>query len=415
MNANTLRRLSIAACAVAILHLSEIVPTPAAAQSASFSDASLNDLQLDPRDRLVLESLVSEGELDGVAFEVLHRAALMSNGLPAEPKLLMGMARIYSDAFPGDIEGASRGLAATLEAIEEHRLLLKLIDDPYGKVGKLLLRAETLNNRQEFAEARWLLFWAHDDLSRLVYDDPEEFRRLIDASILQARIEYRPDDAIKVELMKLRLSRQGFSGLLNAQRRYVEQGHLQDIRFDVLVSLGLNRELVKMARTTHDRSIALNELANSLRSLGEMEQGTEHLEEAILAYRAALKNSDLFSDPRDWATSQHNLGYALWLVATRDQNASSLFLAQSVDAYRAALGYRSREQDARAWGLTQNNLGVSLFDLAKVSRGTQELILAIEAFNATLGVFDPQESVWKVAASNLKDANDLLVRRNASN
>lgn len=413
MIANASRRLALALCAVCLLHFATV--TPAQAQSAGAGYGSLNDLQLDQRDRLVLESLANRGEVEEVVFDVLRGVALRLNGLPDDTQMLVGVAKIYADAFGGDIDAASRGIVTTIEAMDRHRLLIDVLDDAHGPVGRILTRADDLNKQQEFVQARWTLRWALEDMKRLVYEDTEGFRRMMDALVLQARLEFRPEDAIFAEIMSLRADQDEFSSLIAAQRRYVENGHLKDLRFDVVVALGLNRRLVKMARTLHERSIALNELANALRSLAEMQPGTELLEEAILAYRAALKDSDLFNDPLDWATSQHNLGYALWMLASRSENASSLYLAQSVDAYRAALGYRSRDLDSRAWGLTQNNLGVSLFDLAKISRGTDELLLAIEAFNATLGVFDPQESIWKVAAANLRDANNLLVNRNSSN
>ena len=52
-------------------------------------------------------------------------------------------------------------------------------------------------------------------------------------------------------------------------------------------------------------------LAVHFRRLGERESGTKHLEEAVAAYREALKESTRERVPLDWAGTQNNLGNAL--------------------------------------------------------------------------------------------------------
>ncbi len=59
-----------------------------------------------------------------------------------------------------------------------------------------------------------------------------------------------------------------------------------------------------------------NNLGNALASLGERErQSTARLEEAVAAYREALKEWTRERVPLDWARTQNNLGNALrgWL------------------------------------------------------------------------------------------------------
>ncbi len=48
------------------------------------------------------------------------------------------------------------------------------------------------------------------------------------------------------------------------------------------------------------------------RALGERESGTARLDEAVAAYREALKEWTRERVPLDWATTQNNLGNALW-------------------------------------------------------------------------------------------------------
>ena len=49
-----------------------------------------------------------------------------------------------------------------------------------------------------------------------------------------------------------------------------------------------------------------NNLGNALASLGERESGTARLEEAVAAYRAALKERTRERVPLDWAGTQNN-------------------------------------------------------------------------------------------------------------
>ena len=54
-----------------------------------------------------------------------------------------------------------------------------------------------------------------------------------------------------------------------------------------------------------------NNLGTALWRLGERESGTARLEEAVAAYREALKESTRERVPLDWAMTQNNLGIAL--------------------------------------------------------------------------------------------------------
>lgn len=57
-----------------------------------------------------------------------------------------------------------------------------------------------------------------------------------------------------------------------------------------------------------------SDLATVLTSVGMRESGTIRLEEAVVAYREALKEITRERVPLDWATIQNNLG-ADWLDA----------------------------------------------------------------------------------------------------
>ena len=57
-----------------------------------------------------------------------------------------------------------------------------------------------------------------------------------------------------------------------------------------------------------------NNLGNALLGLGERESGTERLEEATAAYRAALEERTREGSPAQWAVTQNNLDHALSIL-----------------------------------------------------------------------------------------------------
>ena len=95
-------------------------------------------------------------------------------------------------------------------------------------------------------------------------------------------------------------------------------------------------------------------------TLGERESGTARLEEAVAAYRAALKEWTRERVPLDWAMTQNNLGTALQALGERESGTARL--EEAVAAYRDALKERTRERVPLDWAMTQNNLGNALSD-----------------------------------------------------
>ena len=123
-------------------------------------------------------------------------------------------------------------------------------------------------------------------------------------------------------------------------------------------------------------------LGNALVTLGERERGTERLEQAVDAYRAALEEYTRERVPLDWAMTQNNLGVALQTLGERERGTERL--EQAVSAYRAALEERVRERVPLRWAATQNNLGVALQTLGERERGTERLKQAVDAYHVAL-------------------------------
>ena len=111
-------------------------------------------------------------------------------------------------------------------------------------------------------------------------------------------------------------------------------------------------------------------LGTALWSLGERESGTAQLEEAVAAFREALKEYTRERVPLQWAATQTNLGTALWRLGERESGTAQL--EEAVSAYREALKEWTRERVPLQWAMTQNNLGVALWRLGERESGTAQ-------------------------------------------
>ena len=89
------------------------------------------------------------------------------------------------------------------------------------------------------------------------------------------------------------------------------------------------------------------------------------------AYVEALKEYTRERVPLNWATTQNNLGNALWTLGERESGTERL--EQAVSAYVEALKERTRERVPLDWAMTQNNLGNALRTLGERESGTERL------------------------------------------
>jgi hypothetical protein len=62
-----------------------------------------------------------------------------------------------------------------------------------------------------------------------------------------------------------------------------------------------------------------------LASLGERESGPARLDEAVAAYRKALKEWTRERVPLQWAATQNNLGIALRILGERESGTARLY------------------------------------------------------------------------------------------
>jgi len=109
----------------------------------------------------------------------------------------------------------------------------------------------------------------------------------------------------------------------------------------------------------------------------------------VTAYRAALQEYTRDRVPLQWATAQMNLGNALARLGEGENGTRGL--EEAVAAYRAALQEYTRDRVPLQWATAQMNLGKALQTLGKHESGTARLVEALAAFDACLMI---TASVW---------------------
>ena len=132
----------------------------------------------------------------------------------------------------------------------------------------------------------------------------------------------------------------------------------------------------------------LNNLGAVHSSIGERVTGTAHLKQAVAAHRAALGVFSPDRMPFDRARTQTNLGDALQSLGERQDGRTHL--EQAVTAYRAALEVHTQDHMPLQWGVTQNSLGNALVMLAEHEGGMEHHEQAVVAYHAALDVFTPE-------------------------
>ena len=111
----------------------------------------------------------------------------------------------------------------------------------------------------------------------------------------------------------------------------------------LLRSLGFYRDLVLplalRERVPLDWAMTQNNLGIALQTLGGRESGTARLEEAVVAYRAALLERTRERVPLYWATTQLNMSYAQLIIARRigDESQLAKTRAAAVEARQVAV------------------------------------------------------------------------------
>ena len=109
-------------------------------------------------------------------------------------------------------------------------------------------------------------------------------------------------------------------------------------------------------------------LGNALAELGERENGTARLEEAVAAYRAALGERRRDRVPLDWGT-QNNLGNALATLAARQKN--TLLLEEALASMRGAVDAYQQAGEGYWLPIAQRRIAEMEAELAEMRAQTK--------------------------------------------
>ena len=192
---------------------------------------------------------------------------------------------------------------------------------------------------------------------------------------------------------------------------FYETGRDKGINLPLEVAIAMAQRMLATAETGDEHGTALNLLGNALSDLGEREPGTERLEEAVTAYREAIKERTRDRVPLDWAMTQNNLGIALAELGRRAGDAARL--EDAVTACREALEERTRDRVPLDWAMTQNNLGNALAELGRRAPDAARLEEAVTAYREALKerTRDRVPRDWATTQNNLGNALSDLGER----
>jgi hypothetical protein len=122
--------------------------------------------------------------------------------------------------------------------------------------------------------------------------------------------------------------------------------------------------------------------------LGQQGESVDKLQDATVAFRAALEVATRDQFPLIWATVQNNLGVALQELGTREAGVERL--EASVLAFQDALKEHSIDRVSLDWAQAQLNLGASLLLIGQRRGDAASLQQALVAFKAAETVFAGQ-------------------------
>ena len=113
-----------------------------------------------------------------------------------------------------------------------------------------------------------------------------------------------------------------------------------------------------------------------------LQNNTARLEEAVVAYREALKEQTRENAPSLWASTQSSLAEVLAMLGDHENNTARF--EEGVAAYREALKELTRERAPPQWATIQVGLGHALTKLGESENNTARLEEAVAAYREAL-------------------------------
>lgn len=364
--------------------LNEVVAF-AGAQAAALVglEHDLNSFRAEMHDRFDAVN----AKLDAVTAILDQVRAHQGTGKPASIELLRALAQGYAEQHHADdLEGLQSYLHAKIDQWRDYRARIEELEAEGNRDAALLADAKAATDRGDFATADTLLAEAVD-----AFD--EKIAPLLIAK--SARIALRGENArvagdyaaamqffdeaaaiLPTQAGGERLAR--LCGAANTQREWGARFGDPWLLPDAIRRWREIAEFCSLADDPDNWAMAQNNLGVALRLLGERENGTARLEEAVVAYRLALEKRPHERVPLLWAETQNNLGNALLALGRRE--AGKARLREAVQAYESALLERTVERAPNAWAMTLNNMGSALAALGRREGNPDILRQALTVF-----------------------------------
>ncbi|MEL6947906.1 MAG: helix-turn-helix transcriptional regulator [Pseudomonadota bacterium] len=312
-----------------------------------------------------------------------ERSQETATQLGLQTGLLVAMARRYADEAADDFDSAHRAIEEALRLAADERARAALPSNVEDAFDAVLKTMAALNDAGDLDAAQAAL----DDELRAMEAEEERrkagFARLYQRGITQARLMNKAEQAAKFAIKEAELEGAlDFHGFRQLRRDWYERGRDKGVNFDLRVAIGLAHNTLQRANGSDERGKAHNDIGLVFWTLGERENRTRRLEQAVAAYEDALKEWTREADPHNWAIIKNNLGNALKTLGERESGTARL--KQAVTAYEDALKEFTRGAVPLDWAMTKNNLGNALLTLGERESGTGHLEQAVAAYEDAL-------------------------------
>jgi hypothetical protein len=317
--------------------------------------------------------------------------------------MMIQLAQNYATGPVTDFESAYRNVENALRVYDEMRRQNALPHNAASHLDAVLARVQELNAQAQFDAARAELLQAKAQAQDRIAQEKSGLLRLLSSMVQQATLQNAPQDAADalIEQITLEAPPDPFAALRAVRRPWHQRYESHGVPFDGQVALALARATLARAGNDDEHGAAQNDLGNILHSLGELAGDAALLNQAIDAYRAALRVRSETETPQDWAMAQNNLGVALQILGQRAGDAD--LLRQATDAFRAALRVRSEADTPHTWAGTQNNLGNALLALGQIAGDAELSSQAQAAYRAALQVYSETDTPldWAETTQNM--------------
>ncbi len=330
------------------------------------------------------------------ALDTLQKQVLLSEDIEHDLKAL----RARRIQIKGRITQAEREVEETSRALVSRRAIAETLEK---RIAELTIRHEVATARLKEAEA------------------PETRQVTADLDRIK-RPEAPPEPAPQVEQTKIKVAEQTppedeeprdrTRGLYQFKRLKVDRQ--ADVQKDEPIEQAslpaLEDEEVKESEASSKWAAQQYDLGRELVSRGQKSSGTRQLDDAVLAFRAALGEWPKERETLRWASTHADMGYALALIGRRQENIG--VLEQAAAACRKALAAIRQNETPLLWAAAQHNLGFALGGIAAIKEDQILWQNAIESFQRSIEVFETQGTSVEVgiASQKLKEAQKQLQR-----